>query len=128
MVSGFELTRSSSLLPPIPTTTTTVFAMKGNSGNVIYMVKNFFASSSDEEDNNTKEIEELDSPDYEPFMALFRRFRREQSPEDVKQYMHKGLCNIRENPIIMEIVLKLFDFEAHIEDIEKDVLFVKEKL
>jgi len=102
--------------------------MKGNSGNVMYMVKNFFASSSDEEDNNTKEAEEFDSPDYEPFMALFRRFRKEQSAEEVKKYMEKGLCNIRENPIIMEIVLKLFDFETDIEDIEKDVLFVKEKL
>ena len=106
MVSGSVLTRLSSSFPPIltpipiPTTTTTFFAMKGNSGNMMYMVKNFFASSSDEEDNNTKEIEELDSLDYEPFMALFRRFRKEQSAEEVRKYMEKGLCNIRENPII----------------------------
>jgi len=71
MVSGSELTRLSSSVPPIPIPTTTFFAMKSNSGNVMYMVKNFFASSSDEEDNNTKEAEEFDSPDYEPFMAPF---------------------------------------------------------
>ena len=106
MVSGSELTRLSSSFPPTPipiptpTTTTTFFAMKGNTGNAIYMVKNFFASSSDEEDNDRKENDELVSPDYEPFMALFRRFRKEQSAEEVRKYMEKGLCNIRENPII----------------------------
>ena len=86
---------------------------KSGSGNMAYMVKNYFAASfsSDEEDNDNKEIKELELPDFKPFMALFRRFRREQSPEEVQQYMFKGLCNMRENPIIMEIVLKLFDFD-----------------
>ena len=86
---------------------------KSGSGNVAYIVKNYFAASfsSDEEDNDNKEIKELELPDFKPFMALFRRFRREQSPEEVQQYMLKGLCNMRENPIIMEIVLKLFDFD-----------------
>ena len=92
MVSGSELTRLSSSVPPIPIPTTTFFAMKSNSGNVMYMVKNFFASSSDEEDKNTKEAEEFDPPDYEPFRALFRRFRKEQSAEEVKKYMEKGFA------------------------------------
>ena len=64
-------------------------------------------------------------PDFEPFMAVFHQYRREQSEQEVHQYMHKGLCNIRENPLNVEIVQKMFDFELDIGEIKKEFSLLK---
>ena len=87
-----------------------------------------FASSYASEEKDKKEIEKLDLPDFEPFMAMYHRYRKEQYDQEIQKFMHTGLCNIRENPLIMEIVQKMFDFDLDIGDIEKDILFIKEKL
>ena len=67
-------------------------------------------------------------PDFEQFYASYRRYRRELSPEELKQLINNGLINIRENPLIIEIIRKMFDFDLEVGDIERDVFYVKDKL
>ena len=91
------------------------------------VIANYFASFSEDE----KEFEEVfdsQSPDFEQFFASFRRYRKELSSTEVKQLINNGLINIRENPLIIEIVQTLFDFDLEVEDIERDVFSVKDKL
>ena len=102
--------------------------MAGRSGSkAVFVVTNDFTSSSDE-DKDKKEIEDLELPDFEPFMAMYRRYSKEQSDQEIQQLMHTGLCSIRENPFIVKIVRKMFDFDLEVGYIEKNILFVKEKL
>ena len=91
------------------------------------VVANYFASSSEEE-QEFEEVVDLQSPDFEPFFASFRRYRKELSSIEVKQLINNGLINIRENPLIIEIVRTLFDFDLEVDDIERDVFNVKDKL
>ena len=62
---------------------------------------------------------DLQSPDFEPFFASFRRYRKELSSEEVKQLINNGLINIRENSLIIENVRALFDFDLEVDDIER---------
>ena len=72
------------------------------------VVANYFASSSEDENDKEKgEVIDLQLPDFEPFYASFRRYRKELSPEELKQLINNGLINIRENPLIIEIIRKM---------------------
>ena len=93
------------------------------------VVANYFASSSEDENEKEKgEVIDLQLPDFELFYASFRRYRKELSPEELKQLINNGLINIRENPLIIEVIQKMFDFDLEMEEIESDVLNVKDKL
>ena len=59
-------------------------------------VANYFASSSEDENEKERgEVIDLQLPDFEPFFASFRRYRKELSLEEVKQLINNGLINIR---------------------------------
>ena len=93
------------------------------------VVANNFASSSEDENEKEKgEVIDLQLPDFEPFFASFRRHRKELSPEELKQLINNGIINIRENPLIIEVIQKMFDFDLEVGEIERDVLNVKDKL
>ena len=89
-----------------------------------FVVANYFASS----DEDQQEIENLELPDFEPFIASFPRHRAELSKTEKQQLMHKGICNIIKKPLIVDIIRKMFDFDLEMEVMEKEVFFVKEKL
>jgi len=91
------------------------------------VVANYFASSSDE-DQEIEEVANLQFPDFEPFYASFRRYRKELNVTEVKQLINNGLINIRENPLIIEIVQTMFDYDLEVDDIVRDVFNVKDKL
>ena len=58
--------------------------------------------SSDEE----PEIEVFESPDYEPFMANFRKFNPGMSTEAREDVLTRGLINLRANPHMRNIMQK----------------------
>ena len=93
----------------------------------MFVVSNYFASSSEDE-KEKGEVEDLELPDFEPFYASYRRYRGELSPEELKQLINNGLINIRENPLIIDIIWKIFDFDLEVGEIERDVFNVKDKL
>ena len=124
MVSGFELARASILLPTSILSFNILATMAERSGSKpTFVVTNYFASSSEDE-KEKGEVEDLELPDFEPFYASYRRYRGELSPEELQQLMNNGLESIRENPLIIEIIRKMFDFDLEVGDIEKDVFFV----
>ena len=121
MVAGTESTTSFSTSSHTIHPTT---AMAGKMGPMSKMViTNYFASSSEEE----QEVENLQTPDFEPFFASFRKYRKELSDTEVKQLINNGLINIRENPLIKEIVQTMFDYDLDLIDIIRNVFNVKDK-
>ena len=79
--------------------------------------------SSDEE----PEIEMFESPDYDPFVAKFRKINPGLSVEDRGDILARGLINLRANPHMLNIMQKMFDYDLEESDIEE--LFInKEKL
>ena len=93
------------------------------------VVANYFTSSSEDENEKEKgEVIDLQLPDFEPFYASYRRYRKELSHEELKQLINNGLINIRENPLIIEVIRKMFDFDLEVGEIERDVFNVKDKL
>ena len=44
-------------------------------------------------------------------MVLFRRYRPELSETEKQAIMAKGLCNLRENPHMANIMQKMFDYD-----------------
>ena len=79
--------------------------------------------SSDEE----PEIEVFESPDYDPFVAKFRKINPGLSVEDRGNILTRGLINLRANPHMLNIMQKMFDYDLEESDIEE--LFInKEKL
>jgi len=122
MVAGTESTTSFSTSSHFIHPTT---AMAGKMGPMSKMViTNYFASSSEEE----QEVENLQTPDFEPFFASFRKYRKELSDTEVRQLTNNGLINIRENPQIIEIVQTMFDYDLDLTDIIRNVFNVKDKL
>ena len=45
-----------------------------------------------------------------------------------QKHMFKGLCNIREIDLIVNIIQKMFNFELEVSDLERDLFSVKEKM
>ena len=79
--------------------------------------------SSDEE----PEIEVFESPDYDPFVAKFRKINPGLSELDRGDILARGLINLRANPHMLNIMQKMFDYDLEESDIEE--LFInKEKL
>ena len=91
------------------------------------VIANYFASSSDEE-QEFEEVANLQSPDFEPFFASFRKYRKELSATEVKQLINNGIINFRENPLMIEIVQTMFDYDLEVDDIVRDVFNVKDKM
>ena len=58
--------------------------------------------SSDEE----PEIEVFESPDYEPFVAKFRKINPGLSVKDREDILTRGLINLRVNPQMLNIMQK----------------------
>ena len=71
--------------------------------------------SSDEE----PEIEVFESPDYEPFMANFRKINPGLSVVDREDILTRGLINLRTNPHMRNIMQKMFDYDLEESDIEE---------
>ena len=129
MVSGLELCGSLYLylLQSYSSNLTTMADRAGS--RPMLVVANYFASSSKDENEKEKgEVTDLQLPDFEPFYASYRRYRRELSPKELKQLINNGLINIRENPLIIEIIRKMLDFDLEVGEIERDVFNVKDKL
>ena len=81
-------------------------------------------NSSDEE----KEVEVFESPDYEPFLANFRKYQPELTQVEKGDILARGMINLRANPHMREIMVKMFDYDLDIEDIEKEIFMVKDKI
>ena len=105
MVSGFELC-GSLYFYPASIASKNLTSMAGRVGSKPKLVvANYFASSSEDENEKEKgEVIDLQLPDFEPFFASFRRHRKELSPEELKQLINNGIINIRENPLIIEVI------------------------
>ena len=73
----------------LPTYLATMATRKGSKAT--YVGTNYFTSS----DEDQEEIENLELPDFEPFMASYGRYRVDLPVTEKQQLMHKGLCNIR---------------------------------
>ena len=124
MVSGTESTVSSST----SSLTSNPTSMAGKVGPKARLaIANYFAFSSDEEQEIEK-VANLQTPDFEPFFASFRKYRKELNATEVRQLIDNGLINIRENPLIIEIVQTMFDYDLEVDDIVRDVFNVKDKL
>ena len=81
-------------------------------------------NSSDEE----KEVEVFESPDYEPFLANFRKYKPELTQVEKGDILARGLINLRANPHMRDIMVKMFDYDLEINDIENEIFMVKEKI
>ena len=99
---------------------------KKNSSDMGYIAKyiNEQNNSSDEE----KEIEMFESPDYEPFMAKFRKFKPELTQVEKEDILVRGLINLRANPHMRDIMIKMFDYDLEVSDLEKEIFMIKEKI
>ena len=80
--------------------------------------------SSDEE----TEIEVFESPDYEPFMANFRKYKPGLTQVEKEDVLTRGLINLRTNPHMRNIMRKMFDYDLEVSDLEKELFIVREKI
>ena len=90
----------------------------------------FIAKDTDEQNQSSDEepeIEVFESPDYEPFMANFRKINPGLSVEDREDILTRGLIKLRTNPHMRNIMQKMFDYDLEESDIE-ELLMDKEKL
>ena len=81
-------------------------------------------ASSDEEHGK---VESFEFADFESFLASFRRYTAELSDTEKQSQMFKGLCNIRENAHLRNILEKMFDYDLEVGDLKRDLFSVKEK-
>ena len=63
-------------------------------------------NSSDEE----QEVEVFESPDYEPFMAKFWKYKPELTQVEKEDILTRGLINLRFNPHMRDIMVKMFGY------------------
>ena len=70
----------------------------------------------------------FESPDYEPFMANFRKYKPELTQVEKESILARGLINLRANPHMRDIMIKLFDYDLEVSDLEKEIFIVKEKI
>ena len=81
-------------------------------------------NSSDEE----KEIKVFESPDYEPFVAKFRKYKPEITQVEKESILTRGLINLSINPHMRDIMVKMFDYDLEVSDLEVEIFLVKEKI
>ena len=61
-------------------------------------------------------------------MALFRRYRLELTDTEKQTQMYKGLCNIRANAHMVNIIENMFDFDIEVSELERDLFSVQENM
>ena len=85
MVAGTESTVSFSISSRTLHPTTSMSGKVGSKSRMV--ITNYFASSSEEE-QDLKEVANLQTPDFEPFFASFRKYRKELSASYGSQTAH----------------------------------------
>ena len=81
--------------------------------------------SSEEE---PEEFKPLECADFNPFMALYRKCKTELPALEKQKFLYKAQCNIRENPIMVDIIRKMFDFDLEVSELDNNLFSVKEKI
>ena len=70
----------------------------------------------------------FESPDYEPFMAKFWKYKPELTQVKKEEILTRGLINLRFNPHMRDIMVKMFDYDLEVSDLEREIFMVKEKI
>ena len=68
-------------------------------------------ASTDEETEDHEDLELLECGDFDPFMASYRKCKKELTAQEKQKFLFQALCKIRENPIMVDIIRKMFDFD-----------------
>ena len=109
-----------------PSEAYTTTAAKINSSDIGYIAK--YINEQNKSSDKKKEIEVFESLDYKPFMAKFRKYKPELTQVEKENILVRGLINLRANPHMREIMIKMFDYDLEVSDLEKEVFIVKEKI
>ena len=75
-------------------------------------------ASSEEE---PEEFEPLECADFDPFMALYLKCKTELPALEKQKFLYKAQCNIRENPIMVDIIRKMFDFDLEVSELDNKI-------
>ena len=83
-----------------------------------YVAKYLRAQDDASSEEDLVKVDSLKFADFEPFMALFRTCRLELTATDKQEYLRKEQCNIRKNPIMVDIIQKMFDFDLEVSELD----------
>ena len=93
-----------------------------------YVAKYLRAQDDASSGEDLVKVDSLKFADFEPFMALFSYLQTGIISSRKQEYLHKGQCNIRKNPIMVDIIQKMFDFDLEVSELDNELFFVKEQM
>ena len=85
-------------------------------------------ASTDEETEDHEDLELLECGDFDPFMASYRKCKKELTAQEKHKILFQALCKIRENPIMVDIIRKMFDFDLEVSELDNNLFSVTEKI
>ena len=66
-------------------------------------------------------VEEFEFPDFEPFIAPFRKYKNDMSEVEKVAFLSGKLEEIKKCAKLKEIIYKMFDYDVDVVEIEKEI-------
>ena len=102
-------------------------ALKKGSDAASYVASYLKAQDASSEEE-PEEFELLECTDFDSYMALYRKCKTELPALEKQKFLHKAKCNIRENPIMVDSIRKMFDFDLEVSELDNNLFSVTEKI
>ena len=77
-------------------------------------------SATDEE---TGIIEELEFPDFSPFMGHFHKYKRDMSETAKIAFMTNGIESLRNNELMRGLIDRMFNFDIEVDLLEREIFY-----
>ena len=75
-------------------------------------------NSASEED--TEVLEELEFPDFSPFMARFRKYKKDLSDTTKIVFMSDGMESLRNNELMKGLIERMFNCDCEVDKMERE--------
>ena len=88
---------------------------------VLYVILLFAArcQNNSVSEEYTEVLDELEFPDFSPFMARFRKYKRDLSDTAKVAFMSGGMEMLRYNELMKGLIERMFDFDREVDGMER---------
>ena len=91
-------------------------------------VANYLKAQDASSDEETEDLELLECGDFDPFMASYRKCKKELPAPEKQKFLYQAQCKIRDNLIMVDTIRKMFDFDLEVSELDNNLFSLKEKI
>ena len=81
-----------------------------------------------EYDQDTGVVDEIEFPDFSPFMANYRKYKKDMSDTAKIAFMTNGMESIRNNELMRVFIDKMFEYDMEVDELERNIFSIPARM